>query len=169
MLEGLMQHDHALTLQHLLGRMRGLNARAEVVTLTGDGTERARHGEVAERIDRLARALASLGVGDGDRVATFAWNTQRHLEVYMAAPCMGAVLHTLNIRLFAEQLTYIVNHARDKVILVDASLVPVLEKLAPSFETVEHYVVMGGGGHGSPPGAGGSEGRVAPPGPGDGG
>src|SRR3954465_1564701 len=143
MLEGLMQHDHPLTLQHLLGRMRGLNARAEVVTLTGDGTERATHGEVAERVDRLARALASLGVGDGDRVAPFAWNTQRHLEVYMAAPCMGAVLHTLNIRLFAEQLTYIVNHARDKVILVDASLVPTLAELAPSFETVEYYVVMG--------------------------
>src|SRR3954470_14024075 len=98
MLEGLMQHDHPLTLQHLLGRMRGLNASAEVVTLTDDGTERATHGEVALRVDRLAGALAALGVGDGDRVATFAWNTQRHLEVYMAAPCMGAVLHTLNIR-----------------------------------------------------------------------
>jgi fatty-acyl-CoA synthase len=151
MLEGLMQHDHPLTLQHLLGRMRGLNGRSEVVTLTGDGTERATHAEVAERVDRLARALASLGVGDGDRVATFAWNTQRHLEVYLAAPCMGAVLHTLNIRLFAEQLTYIVNHAQDKVILVDASLVEVLEKLAPSFETVEHIVVMGDCDHGSLP------------------
>jgi fatty-acyl-CoA synthase len=153
MLEGLMQHDHPMTLQHLLGRMRGLNARGEVVTLTGDGTERATHGEVSERVDRLAGALASLGVRDGDRVATFAWNTQRHLEVYLAAPCMGAVLHTLNIRLFAEQLTYIVNHAQDKVILVDASLVPVLEKLAPTFETVEHYVVMGDGDCGSLPGA----------------
>jgi len=153
MLEGLMQHDHPLTLQHLLGRMRGLNARAQVVTLTGEGTERATHGDVAERVDRLASALASLGVGAGDRVATFAWNNQRHLEVYLAAPCMGAVLHTLNIRLFAEQLTYIVNHAQDKVILVDASLVPVLEKLAPSFETVEHFVVMGDGDHGSLPSA----------------
>jgi fatty-acyl-CoA synthase len=153
MLEGLMQHDHPLTLQHLLGRMRGLNARAQVVTLTGEGTERATHGDVAERVDRLASALTSLGVGDGDRVATFAWNNQRHLEVYLAAPCMGAVLHTLNIRLFAEQLTYIVNHAQDKVILVDASLVPVLEKLAPSFETVEHFVVMGDGDHGSLPNA----------------
>jgi acyl-CoA synthetase (AMP-forming)/AMP-acid ligase II len=151
MLEGLMQHDFPLTLQHVLGRMRGLNAAAEVVTLTGDGTERATHGEVADRVDRLAGALASLGVGEGDRVATFAWNTQRHLEVYLTAPCMGAVLHTLNIRLFADQLTYIVNHAQDKVILVDASLVPVLEKLAPSFETVEHYIVMGDGDHGSLP------------------
>jgi fatty-acyl-CoA synthase len=153
MLEGLMQHDHPLTLQHLLGRMRGLNARAQVVTLTGEGTERATHGDVAERVDRLASALTSLGVGAGDRVATFAWNNQRHLEVYLAAPCMGAVLHTLNIRLFAEQLTYIVNHAQDKVILVDASLVSVLEKLAPSFETVEHFVVMGDGDHGSLPNA----------------
>src|SRR3954466_4846710 len=143
MLEGLMQHHHPLTLQHLLGRMRGLNARAEVVTLTGDGTDRATHGEVAARVDRLAAALSSLGVREGDRVATFAWNSQRHLECYLAAPCMGAVLHTLNIRLFAEQLTYIVNHARDKVILVDASLVPTLAELAPSFETVEYYVVMG--------------------------
>jgi fatty-acyl-CoA synthase len=153
MLEGLMQHDHPLTLQHLLDRMRGLNSSAEVVTVEGEGLERATHGEVAERVDRLAGALASLGVGDGDRVATFAWNTQRHLEVYLAAPCMGAVLHTLNIRLFAEQLTYIVNHAEDKVILADASLVPVLEKLAPSFETVEHYIVMGDGDCGSLPDA----------------
>src|SRR3954452_3086457 len=153
MLEGLMQHDHPLTLQHLLGRMRGLNASAEVVTVEGEGLERATHGEVAERVDRLAGALSSLGGGDGDRVATFAWNNQRHLEVYLAAPCMGAVLHTLNIRLFAEQLTYVVNHAQDKVILVDASLVSVLERLAPSFETVEHFVVMGDGDHGSLPNA----------------
>src|SRR3954470_812050 len=149
MLAGLMQHDHPLTLQHLLGRMRGLNARAEVVTLTGDGTQRATHGEVAERVDRLARALKSLGIEDGDRVATFAWNSQRHLEVYLAAPCMGAVLHTLNIRLFAEQLTYIANHAQDRVVFVDDVLVPLLEKVAPTFETVEHYVVMGDGSDGS--------------------
>jgi fatty-acyl-CoA synthase len=151
MLEGLMQHDYPLTLRHLLERMRGPNASASVVTFTGDGTERATHGEVAERVDRLCRALAGLGVREGDRVATFGWNTQRHLEVYMAAPCMGAVLHTLNIRLFADQLTYVVNHARDKVILVDASLVPALAKLAPSFETVEHYIVMGDGDLDAPP------------------
>ena len=72
----------------------------------------------------------------GDRVATFAWNTQRHLEAYLAVPCMGAVLHTLNIRLFAEQLAYIVNHAEDSVILVDGELVEPLAELAPSFESV---------------------------------
>jgi fatty-acyl-CoA synthase len=151
MLEGLVQHDHPLTLQHILRRMRRMYGDSEVVTLTDDGTTRASFAEVCERIDRLANGLRSLGVGEGDRVATFAWNSQRHLEAYMAAPCMGAVLHTLNIRLFEEQLTYIANHAEDKVILVDDSLVPVLEKVAPSFETVEHYVIMGDGDAGSLP------------------
>ena len=94
-------------------------------------------------IDRLARALRTLGVEQGERVATFAWNNQRHLELYFAVPCLGAVLHTLNIRLFDEQVSYIVNHAEDRIIFVDDSLVPMLEKLAPSFETVEHYVIMG--------------------------
>ncbi len=95
----------------------------------------------------------NLASQQGERVGTFAWNNQRHLELYFAIPCSGAVLHTLNIRLFAEQLTYIVNHAEDKVIFVDDSLVPVLEKLAPSFSTVEHYVVMGGGDAGTLPNA----------------
>jgi len=80
--------------------------------------------------DALCGGLRELGVGDGDRVATFAWNTQRHLEAYMAAPCMGAVLHTLNIRLFPEQLVYIANHAEDRVIIVDDSLVPLLAKIS---------------------------------------
>ena len=84
-------------------------------------------------------------------MATFAWNSQEHLEVYLAAPSMGAVLHTLNIRLAGEQLTYIANHAEDKVVFVDDSLVPVLEKVAPTFETVKHFVVIGDGDSGSLP------------------
>src|SRR5438874_1331144 len=153
MLEGLVQHDHPLTLKHILDRMRRLYSESQVVTLTEGGTERATYAEVCERIDRLCAALASLGVGEGDRVATFAWNSQRHLEAYMGVPCMGAVLHTLNIRLFEEQLTYIANHAEDKVVLVDDSLVPVLEKVAPAFETVQHWIVMGDGDAGSLPNA----------------
>ena len=153
MLEGLVQHDHPLTLKHILDRMRRLYSESQVVTLTEGGTERATYAEVCERIDRLCAALASLGVGEGDRVATFAWNSQRHLEAYMGVPCMGAVLHTLNIRLFEEQLTYIANHAEDKVVLVDDSLVPVLEKVAPTFETVQHWIVMGDGDAGSLPNA----------------
>jgi len=143
MLEGLMQHDHPLTLQHVLERMRGMNGDGEVVTLTGEDKTRATYAEVGERVDRLCRGLTELGIGEGDRVATFAWNTQHHLEAYLAAPCMGAVLHTLNIRLFPEQLVYVVNHAQDSVILVDGSLVEPLAELAPRFETVRHFVVMG--------------------------
>jgi fatty-acyl-CoA synthase len=153
MLEGLMQNDYQLTLKHVLDRMRGPSADAEVVTLTEGGKTRASYGEVAERVDALARGLESLGVQQGDRVATFMWNSQAHLELYMAAPCMGAVLHMLNIRLFEEQLTYIVNHAQDKVIFVDDSLVPLLAKVAPSFETVAQYVLVGEGDAGPLPNA----------------
>jgi fatty-acyl-CoA synthase len=146
MLEGMMQNDFPLTLNHIRRRMRSCNLGAELVTLNADGSvRRATHRECSDRIDRLARALRTLGVQQGDRVGTFAWNNQRHFELYFAVPCTGAVLHTLNIRLFEEQLTYIVNHAEDRVIFVDESLVPALAKLAPSFETVERYVVMGDG------------------------
>jgi fatty-acyl-CoA synthase len=152
MLEGLMQHDHPLTVQHIVDRMRRLYWDSEVVTLRDEGkTTRASYGEVADRVGRLCAALAELGIEEGDRVATFAWNSQEHLEVYLAAPSMGAVLHTLNIRLAGEQLTYIANHAEDKVVFVDDSLVPVLEKVAPTFETVKHFVVIGGGDAGSLP------------------
>jgi fatty-acyl-CoA synthase len=143
MLEGLMQHDYPLTIQVLLDRMRLLYANSEVVSVRGGERTRASYGQVLERAERLSGALEKLGVKRGDRVATFAWNTREHLEAYLAVPCMGAVLHTLNVRLFADQLTYIVNHAEDRVILVEDSLVPVLEPLVPTFETVEHYVVIG--------------------------
>jgi fatty-acyl-CoA synthase len=154
MLEGLMQDDFPLTLHHIRRRMRSVSPNAQVMTLTPSGSvQRSSFGEISERIDRLAGALGTLGVQPGDRVGTFAWNNQRHFELYFGIPCVGAVLHTLNIRLFAEQLTYIVNHAEDSVIFVDDSLVPILEKLAPSFETVRHYVVMGDGDAGALPNA----------------
>src|SRR4051812_36957806 len=105
MLEGLMQHDHPLTLQHVLWRLRTMNGHGQVTTLTGDGEpDRMAYSEIVERVDRLAAALEAMGIGPGDRVATFAWNSRRHLELYLAVPCMGAVLHTLNVRLFPEQL-----------------------------------------------------------------
>ena len=151
-LQGLMQDDFPLTLHHIRRRMRTCSPQAQVVTLVEPGlVARASFAEVSERVDRLARALGRLGVGRGDRVGTFAWNSQRHFELYFAIPCTGAVLHTLNIRLFADQLSYIVNHAEDKVIFVDDSLVGVLEGLAPSLQTVQHYVVMGDGDSGTLP------------------
>jgi fatty-acyl-CoA synthase len=153
MLKGLMQDDYQLTLRHVLERMRGMSGHKEVVTLTDAGAKRASYAEVGERVDRLCRGLESLGIepGSGRRVGTFMWNSQEHLEIYMAVPCMGAVLHTINIRLFEEQLTYIANHAEDQVVFVDDSLVPVLEQVARRFETVRHYVVVGEGDAGSLP------------------
>jgi fatty-acyl-CoA synthase len=155
MLEGLMQNDFQLTLNHVLDRARRLNHGAEVISVRGDGggPDRISYLGLSERVDRLARALQKLGVERGDRVATFAWNNQRHFELYLGVPCTGAVLHTLNVRLFEEQLTYIVNHAEDRVIFVDDSLVPILARLAPTFETVEHFVILGDGDAGELPGA----------------
>jgi fatty-acyl-CoA synthase len=145
-LEGLMQDDFPLTLNHVRRRMGSYSPGAQVLTLTPAGTvKRTSFAQVSERVDRLARVLGELGVQQGDRVATFAWNNQRHFELYFAVPCRGAVLHTLNIRLFEDQLAYIVNHAEDKVIFVDESLVPVIEKLAARFQNVAHYVVMSDG------------------------
>ncbi len=153
-LEGLMQDDFPLTLHHIRRRLRVCRPDARVVTMREPGVfERATHAEVSERIDTLARALGALGVKPGERIATFAWNNQRHFELYFAIPCLGAVLHTLNIRLFEDQLTYIVNHAEDAVIFVDDSLVPVLEKVAPTMPKVRHFVVMGDGDAGALPNA----------------
>jgi fatty-acyl-CoA synthase len=151
LLAGLMQHDHPLTLTGVLERMRTVNAASTVTTLADDGTSlrRATFADVADRVDRLCAGLHRLGVREGGRVATFCWNHQEHLEAYLAVPCMGAVLHTVNLRLFPDQLTYVVNHAEDRVILVDSSLVGLLEPLAASFKTVTHYVLIGDGDAGS--------------------
>ncbi|MHB1468441.1 MAG: long-chain fatty acid--CoA ligase [Solirubrobacteraceae bacterium] len=141
MLEGLMQ-DFPLTLEHLRRRARDCHPRATIASLTQDGITRASFGEVSERVDRLARVLERLGVKRGERVATFAWNNQRHFELYLAIPCVGAVLHTVNVRLFAEQLRYIVRHAQDRVIFLDESLLPLLEPLVRDLPDVRHYVIL---------------------------
>ena len=135
--------DYQLTLTPLLERARRLFPKKEIVTKAGPNLERITYGQMTERVARLANALEKLGVRRGDRVATFAWNNERHLELYFAVPCMGAVLHPLNLRLPADQLTYIVAHADDQIIFVDPTLLPAIEKLAPQFKSVKHYVVMG--------------------------
>ena len=149
-----MQDDFPLTLNHIRRRMSTCNLGAEIVSVDAAGeVERISHAALTERVDRLGRVLSGLGVRQGERVGTFAWNHQRHFELYLAIPCVGAVLHTLNIRLFAEQLTYIINHAEDRVIFLDDSLVPLMEGLLPTIPGVEHFVVIGDGDTGSLPGA----------------
>jgi fatty-acyl-CoA synthase len=120
-------------------------ADSQVVTFEGGGTRRATFAEVGERAERLANALEGLGVGRGDRVGTFMWNTQEHQECYLAVPAMGAVLHTLNLRLFPEQLAFVINHAEDKVVVVDATVLPLLLRVLDQLTTVETFVVVGDG------------------------
>src|SRR5579875_2526016 len=136
-LEGLMMRT-PLLVRSLAERAGTIFAGREVVSATATGIERSTWGEVLERARRLASALRQLGVQPGDRVATFGWNSRRHLELYLAVPAMGAVLHTLNIRLFEEDLRYIVAHAEDRVVFLDASLAHVM----PRFDGVEHEVLM---------------------------
>jgi fatty-acyl-CoA synthase len=143
--------DFSLTLPHLFERAERLFADKEVVTVTATGRERTTYDTWAGRARRLGGALDALGVGADGRVATFAWNTARHLELYFAAPCTGRVLHTLNIRLFPEQLVYVVNHAEDEVIFVDRSLARLLFPLVGQLTTVKHVVVMDDGTGDLPP------------------
>ncbi|MEY2406855.1 MAG: hypothetical protein QOG39_1771 [Acidimicrobiaceae bacterium] len=143
-MQGLMQ-DFPLTLPHFFRRAERLYPEKEVVTATATGLERTNYGTWAARTRKLGGALDDLGISEDGRVATFAWNTARHLELYFAAPCTGRVLHTLNIRLFPEQLVYIVNHAEDEVIFVDRSLMGLLWPLVDQFTTVRHFVLMDDG------------------------
>src|SRR5437868_5822205 len=137
--------DYELSLQHVLWRIERLHQKKEVVTKRDEGIHRTTYGEMVPRINRLAGALKQIGVKPGDRVATLAWNNNRHLELYYAVPCMGAVLHTLNLRLFPQHLEFIVNDAEDKVLFVDQSLLPLLKPLAGKIPSVKTFVVMGDG------------------------
>src|SRR5215210_3918836 len=136
-MDGLMM-DRPLLVSQIAGRAEQIFGDREVVARTQSGLERSNYGEVVERARRLASALRELGVEPGDRVASFAWNSLRHLELYLAVPSMGAILHTLNIRLFEEDLRYVVDHARDRVVFCDASLADAM----PGFDGVEHEIVM---------------------------
>ena len=145
MLEGLMQNDFQLTVNAMRRRLRTCYPRQEVVTLEDGGPVRATYAEVADRVDRLGRVLERLGVQQGDRIGTFGWNSQRHFELYMAVPSYGAILHTINIRLFPDQVSYIINHAQDRVLFIDGTLVESFAKLSEGCEAVQTYVVMGDG------------------------
>jgi len=137
--------DFPLTLSHFFHRNEALFSARTITTMTPEGPSRTTYAAWAGRTRRLGGALDALGLSADARVATFAWNTSRHLELYFAAPCAGRVLHTLNIRLFADQLVYIVNHAEDEVIFADRSLLPVLWPHIDDMKTVRHVVVMDDG------------------------
>jgi fatty-acyl-CoA synthase len=134
--------DHPLTVRTIYERSRTLFPDKPLVTRRPRGVRRTTYGDWAERVARLAGGLRELGVGPGDRVATFCWNHDRHLEVYFAAALMGASYHTLNIRLAGDQLAYIVSHARDKVLVCDAELAQAIGPVLGELDTVEHVLVL---------------------------
>jgi len=137
--------DGPLLVSGILRRGQAVYGESQVVTAQPDGYRESNFTQVGARAEQLAKALRRLGVADDDRVGTFAWNDQEHLEAYLAIPSMGAVLHTLNIRLFPEQLAYVVNHAEDKVVIVDASVAPLFARVRNECKTVEHVIVVGEG------------------------
>ena len=135
-----MQHT-PLLMSRILDRGAKVAPGEEIVTATADGVRRQTYRETRDRAHQLAHALADAGVGIGDRVGTFMWNGARHLEAYHAIAGMGAVLHTLNIRLSDHDLEYIIGHAQDKVIIADADLLPLLGKLKGRMPSVERIIV----------------------------
>ena len=143
-MQGLMQ-SYPLTLVHLFERARRLFPDKGIATAGPNGLQRTTYGEWAERTRRLGGVLDALGISEEGRIGTFAWNSSRHLELYFAAPCTGRVLHTLNIRLFPDQLTFVANHAADEVIFADRSLLKLLWPLIDEMDTVKHVVVMDDG------------------------
>jgi fatty-acyl-CoA synthase len=150
--QGLMQHT-PLTIVTLFDRAERYHRDKRVITSLPTGRQEIDYGTWAERTRRLGGVLDQLGISADGRVGTFAWNTSRHLELYFATSCTGRVLHTLNLRLFPEQVTFVANHAADEAIFVDSSVFGLLEPLLSTFTTVKHLVVMHDGG-GSPPEAG---------------
>ncbi|WP_370616489.1 long-chain fatty acid--CoA ligase [Mumia sp. Pv 4-285] len=135
--------DVPLSLSRILRYGTTAYADATVVTATADGTRSRSYGDVGRRAARLANALRDIGITGDERVGTFMWNNAEHLEAYLAIPSMGAVLHTINIRLFPEQVVYVVNHAEDRAVIVDASLVTPFAAMLPQMETVTHVLVSG--------------------------
>ena len=136
--------DGQLSLARLLRHGATVHSQSEVITWTGSEGRRENYGALGRHSARLANALRSLGITGDQRVGTFMWNNAEHLAAYAAIPAMGAVLHTLNIRLFPEQLVFVANHAEDQVVIVDGTLVPLLAKHLPKMTTVRHIIVANG-------------------------
>ncbi|MYV56245.1 long-chain fatty acid--CoA ligase [Streptomyces sp. SID3212] len=139
--------DVPLTVTRILRHGMTIHGKSQVTTWTGeDEPQRRSFADVGVRATQLANALRDgLGVTDDERVATLMWNNAEHVEAYLAIPSMGAILHTLNLRLPPEQLVWIVNHAADRVVIANGSLLPLLAPLLPHLPTVEHVVVSGPG------------------------
>ena len=135
--------DFPLTVASIFEHGVKVHGESEIATWTGDGLKRITFRAFGCRVRQLAGALRNLGIRPGDRVGTLCWNTQEHLEAYYAVSSMGAVVHTLNLRLFPEQLAYVINHGGSRIIIADASLVPQLKSISSQLRTLERIIVIG--------------------------
>src|SRR5215813_9320998 len=142
--------DVPLTVTAIMRHGTTAYADAEVVSATSTGSRRQTFAETGVRAAKLANALRSLGVDGDQRVATLMWNNAEHLEAYLAIPSMGAVLHTLNLRLDPETIGYIATHAGDDIVIVDSSLVPLLAQVVPHAAAIRHVLVTGSSGDTDP-------------------
>src|SRR6202161_1268174 len=140
-----MQDDFQLTITTILRHGAAVNGHSECVTWLGDRGRHTSYAEIARNAGRLAAALTGLGTTTCDRIGALCWDKQEHLEAYYAVPCMGAVLHTLNIRLPAPQVANIVNHAGDRMVIVDGTLLPLFAQALPRLVSVEAVIVVGPG------------------------
>ncbi|MBD7937955.1 MULTISPECIES: long-chain fatty acid--CoA ligase [Cytobacillus] len=136
-----MKHS-SLTMGQMIKRAETFFAKKEIISRTAGGMQTFTYKEMAERTRRLASSLQRLGIKRGEKVGTFAWNHHRHLEAYFAIPCSGAVLHTINIRLSSQHISYIINHAEDKILLIDEELVPLIEQCRDELSNVKAFIIM---------------------------
>jgi fatty-acyl-CoA synthase len=137
--------DYPLTIAGIMRHGCGVHGVRTVTTATGAGYRQSTYAEVGQQAAQLANALRGMGVTGDERVGTFMWNNAEHLTAYLAVPSMGAVLHTLNIRLFPEQISFVANEAEDRVVLVDMSLAHLLGPVLPSLDTVHTVIAVGAG------------------------
>ena len=139
---GLMQ-DHPLLISSIFEHAVSNYGKQEIVSNTVEGgIHRYNYSSWGKRTKKLANALKSLNLEQGDKVGTLAWNGYRHLEIYYATSSSGLICHTLNPRLHPDQVSYIVNHAGDKILCVDLNILPLIEKASENFRTVEALVIM---------------------------
>ncbi|WP_433742469.1 long-chain fatty acid--CoA ligase [Falsibacillus pallidus] len=131
-----------LLLTSFIHRAEKYFPQKQIISRTLSGIQRFTYSDFVKRTRRLSSSLEKLGMEPGSKIGTFAWNHHRHLEAYFAVPCCGAVLHMVNIRLSPEHLVYVINHAEDKILLIDEDLVPVIEKVRDQLHTVETFIIM---------------------------
>src|ERR1700722_19422868 len=137
--------DFPLTIASIMRHACGIHGARTATTATGDGYRHISYREIGQQAAQLANALRRIGITGDQRVGTFMWNNAEHLTAYLAVPSMGAVLHTLNIRLFPEQIAYVANEAEDQVVIVDMSLAKLLGPIVPNLDTVHTVIAVGDG------------------------